>query len=43
VLKSAQAMGDRQALEEAGRRVLRLHVLTEVAQAIDRLRERFGV
>jgi len=42
VLIAAQAMGDRQALEEAGRRVLRLQVLSQVAEAMRKLTEEFG-
>jgi glucose-6-phosphate isomerase len=37
VLKAAQALGDRQALLDAGRRVLRLHLHGDVSGGIDRL------
>jgi transaldolase/glucose-6-phosphate isomerase len=41
VLIAAQAMGDRKALEEAGRRVLRLHVFSRVDEVLRKLREAF--
>ena len=37
ILKSAQASGDRQALLDAGRRVLRLHLHDDVSGGLDRL------
>ncbi len=37
VLKAAQAFGDRQALLDAGRRVLRLHLHDDVSGSLDRL------
>ena len=37
VLKAAQARGDRQALNDAGRRVLRLHLGADVPGALDRI------
>ncbi len=37
VLKAAQARGDRQALVDAGRRVLRLHLGADVPGALDRI------
>ncbi|MDP1989679.1 MAG: hypothetical protein Q8K00_01550 [Syntrophales bacterium] len=39
VLKAAQASGDRQALIDAGRRVLRLHLHGDVSGGLDRLME----
>ncbi|MDA8124593.1 MAG: glucose-6-phosphate isomerase [Deltaproteobacteria bacterium] len=39
VLKAAQAVGDRQALTDAGRHVLRLHLHDDVSGGLDRLRE----
>ena len=39
VLKAAQAVGDRQALTDAGRRVIRLHLHDDVSGGLDRLRE----
>jgi hypothetical protein len=39
VLKTAQASGDRQALIDAGRRVLRLHLHDDVSGGLDRLAE----
>ncbi|MDF1535264.1 MAG: bifunctional transaldolase/phosoglucose isomerase [bacterium] len=39
VLKAAQAMGDRQALLDAGRRVIRFHVRGDVVEGIRRLKE----
>ena len=39
VLKEAQALGDRQALLEAGRRVIRLHLEGDVPDEIDRITE----
>jgi transaldolase/glucose-6-phosphate isomerase len=42
VLIAAQAMGDRKALEEVGRRVLRLHVFSRVDEALRKLMEEFG-
>jgi glucose-6-phosphate isomerase len=39
VLKAAQAFGDRQALLDAGRRVLRLHLHDDVSGGLDRLTE----
>jgi transaldolase/glucose-6-phosphate isomerase len=38
-LKSAQALGDRKALRERGRRVIHFHLGTDAAGAIDRLTE----
>ncbi|MFZ7113071.1 MAG: bifunctional transaldolase/phosoglucose isomerase [Desulfatiglandales bacterium] len=38
-LKSAQALGDRQALMDAGRRVIRFHLEGDAAEGIDRLRK----
>lgn len=38
-LKAAQALGDRQALLEAGRRVIRFHLGSEVAAGLERLGE----
>lgn len=40
VLEEAQALGDRQALLEAGRRVIRLHIEGNVPDEIDRITER---
>ena len=37
VLKAAQALGDRQALEDAGRRVIRFHLGEDVIGGLDRL------
>ncbi len=37
VLKAAQAMGDRQALLDAGRRVLRLHLVADVTSGLKRV------
>ena len=37
VLKAAQALGDRQALEDAGRRVLRFHLGEDVIDGLDQL------
>jgi hypothetical protein len=39
VLKAAQALGDRQALLDAGRRVIRFHLETDVAGGLRRLSE----
>jgi len=39
VLKAAQALGDRQALLDAGRRVIRFHLGTDVADGLRRLSE----
>ena len=39
VLKAAQALGDRQALLDAGRRVLRLHLGPDVPAALRRIAE----
>ena len=39
VLKAAQARGDRQALIDAGRQVVRLHLGTDVPGALDRIAE----
>ena len=39
VLKAAQAMGDRQALLDGGRRVLRLHLAGEVVAGLAHLTE----
>lgn len=39
VLKSAQALGDRQALLDAGRRVIRFHLNGDVAAGVNRLAE----
>lgn len=41
VLKDAQALGDRQALLDAGRRVIRFHLGDDVAGGLDRLTETF--
>lgn len=38
VLKMAQALGDRQALQNAGRRVIRLHLAGDIPNQIERLR-----
>jgi glucose-6-phosphate isomerase/transaldolase/glucose-6-phosphate isomerase len=42
VLKAAQAMGDRQALLDAGRRVIRFHLKGDVAEGIRLLKEKMG-
>ena len=42
VLKTAQAMGDRQALLDAGRRVIRFHLKGDVVEGIRRLKEAMG-
>jgi len=42
VLKAAQAMGDRQALLDAGRRVIRFHLKGDVVEGIRKLKERIG-
>jgi transaldolase/glucose-6-phosphate isomerase len=42
VLELAQALGDKQALEEAGRRVIRFHLGQDPAQEIRRLAEALG-
>jgi hypothetical protein len=39
VLKMAQALGDQQALTDAGRRVIRLHIKGDIAQEINTLAE----
>jgi transaldolase/glucose-6-phosphate isomerase len=39
VLKMAQALGDKQALREAGRRVVRFHLGTDVVQGLNELTE----
>jgi glucose-6-phosphate isomerase len=39
VLKEAEALGDMQALLATGRRVISLHILGDVPEALDRLRE----
>jgi len=39
VLESAQALGDRQAMEDAGRRVIRFHLGEDVIDGLDRLAE----
>ena len=39
VLESAQALGDRQAMEDAGRRVIRFHLDEDVIGGLDRLAE----
>lgn len=41
-LKAAQALGDRQALLEAGRRVIRFHLGREIASGLGRLTEAVG-
>ncbi len=42
VLKAAQAMGDRQALMDAGRRVIRFHLKGDVVEGIRLLKEKVG-
>jgi glucose-6-phosphate isomerase len=42
VLEDAQALGDRQALLDGGRRVIRFHLGGDVTGGLDRLAERFG-
>jgi len=42
VLKAAQAMGDRQALIDAGRRVIRFHIKGDVVEGIRLLKEKVG-
>jgi glucose-6-phosphate isomerase/transaldolase/glucose-6-phosphate isomerase len=42
VLKAAQAMGDRQALLDAGRRVIRFHLKNDIAEGIRMLIEKMG-
>jgi hypothetical protein len=39
VLKAAQALGDRQALLDAGRRVIRFHLGVDVVGGLTRLSE----
>jgi hypothetical protein len=39
ILKAAQAMGDRQALIDAGRRVIRFHMKGDVVEGIRMLKE----
>lgn len=43
VLKAAQAMGDRQALLDGGRRVLRIHFSGSVRDGIEALREKWAM
>jgi hypothetical protein len=42
VLKAAQAMGDRQALMDAGRRIIRFHMKGDVVEGIRLLKENVG-
>jgi hypothetical protein len=42
VLKAAQAMGDRQALIDAGRRIIRFHIKGNVVEGIRLLKEKVG-
>jgi hypothetical protein len=42
VLKQAQAMGDRQALLDSGRRVIRFHVNADIAELIQKLADTIG-
>ena len=42
VLKAAQAMGDRQALLDAGRRVIRFHMKNDIVEGIKMLIEKMG-
>ena len=42
VLKAAQAMGDRQALLDAGRRVIRFHIKGDMVEGIRLLKEKVG-
>jgi hypothetical protein len=42
MLKLAQALGDRQALLDAGRRVLRLHLAGDVVGGVQRLAEKLS-
>ena len=42
VLESAQALGDREAMEDAGRRVIRFHLGDDVIGGLDRLAEAGG-